>query len=156
MLFEVDVSAEGNSPMDLNRVFDLLSEPKPIAGLFTANPLGEDIWCRITGWSQAGPCPAYAAMAEDSGDGVILLVYGGDDGIRLSPADEEERWDLGSSQQWGEKAKSMMLPWSSLFPAACCLLPTLPCCRRRSRPTSPDPGSHCPIFRRSRSSVRRR
>ncbi len=102
MLFEVDVSPGGNSPIELNRVFDLLSEPKPIAGLFTANPLGEDIWCRITGWSEAGPCSAYAALAEDSGDGVILLVYGGDEGIRLTPEVEEEGWNLENNQQWGE------------------------------------------------------
>ena len=102
MLFEVDVSPGGNSPIELNRVFDLLSEPRPIVGLFTANPLGEDIWCRITGWSEAGPCTAYAALAEDSGDGVILLVYGGDEGIRLSPADDQEVWAMEGNQQWGE------------------------------------------------------
>ena len=102
MLFEVEVEAAGNSPMDLNRVFDLLSEPKAITRVFTADLSGQDTWCEVTGWSQVGPCPAYAALSEDSGEGVVLLVYGGDDGIRLKPADSTEEWDLTNGNQWGE------------------------------------------------------
>jgi hypothetical protein len=41
-------------------------------------------------------------LSEDSGEGVILLVYGGDDGIRLKPAGSSEEWDLASQNQWGE------------------------------------------------------
>ena len=102
MLLEVEVVASGNSPMDLDRVFDLLSEPRVVRRVFTANPLGEDVWCDVTGWSGDGPCPALAALSEDSGDGVILLVYGGDDGIRLKPVGEGGDWDLSSAGQWGE------------------------------------------------------
>ena len=43
-----------------------------------------------------------AAFSEDSGDGVILLVYGGGDGIRLKPAGAGGDWDLSSAGQWGE------------------------------------------------------
>ena len=102
MLFEVEVYGGENSPMDLNRVFDLLSEPSPISQVFTAGGDGIDLWCSVTGWSESGPCPAQAALAEDSGEGVVLLVYGGDQGIRLKPAESAEEWDLGSSSQWGE------------------------------------------------------
>ena len=102
MLFEVEVEAAGNSPMDLNRVFDLLSEPKAITRIFTADLSGRDCWCDVTGWSHSGPRQAYAALSEDSGEGVVLLVYGGDDGIRLKPADSLEEWDLTNGNQWGE------------------------------------------------------
>ena len=102
MLLEVDVAAGKNSPLDLNRIFDLLSEPRVISRVFTAGLSEEDIWCEVTGWSQDGPCPARAALSEDSGEGVILLVYGGDEGIRLKPAGSTDGWDLSSSQQWGE------------------------------------------------------
>ena len=57
MLFEVEVVAGENSPMDLNRVFDLLSEPRPIRRVFTADRMDVDMWCEVTGWSEAGPCP---------------------------------------------------------------------------------------------------
>jgi len=61
-----------------------------------------DMWCEVTGWSEAGPCPAYAVLSEDSGDGTVLLIYGGDDGIRLRPADSPGGWDLANEEQWGE------------------------------------------------------
>ena len=102
MLFEVDVTGGGNSPMDLNRVFDLISDPSTITQVFTADPMDSDRWCDVTGWSESGPCPALAALSEDSGEGVVLLVYGGDQGIRLKPVDIKEEWDLASHNQWGE------------------------------------------------------
>jgi hypothetical protein len=102
MLYEIEVSGEGNSPLELNRVFDLLEEPRPISRVLTADFMGKDQWCDVTGWSEEGPCPAYAVLAEDSGDGVILLVYGGIEGIRLKSTDLDEDWDLDSNHQWGE------------------------------------------------------
>ena len=102
MLYEVEVTDGGNSPMALNRVFDLLEEPRPVSRLFTADLSGEDVWCQVTGWSEAGPGPAWAALAEDSGDGVILLVYGGSEGIRLKHDGDAGAWGLGNSGQWGE------------------------------------------------------
>ena len=88
--------------MELNRVFDLISDPRTIVGVFTADSTGRDRWCDVTGWSESGPCPARAALSEDSGEGVVLLVYGGDQGIRLKPANNGEGWDLASENQWGE------------------------------------------------------
>lgn len=103
MLYEVEVTAGGNSPMDLNRVFDLLEEPRPVGRVFTADPMGVDGWQQVTGWEEAGgTCPAWAALAEDSGDGVILLIYGGDDGIRLKAAGDTTAWELERPGQWGE------------------------------------------------------
>ena len=101
-MFEVEVVAAGNSPMDLNRVFDLLSEPRVIRRVFTADRMDVDMWCDVTGWSEDGPCPAYAALSEDSGDGTVLVIYGGDDGIRLRPEGMAGDWDLSNGGQWGE------------------------------------------------------
>ena len=102
MLIELEVTGGENSPMDLNRVFDLISDSKIISQVFTADQTGIDRWCRVTGWSEDGPCPAQAALSEDSGEGVVLLVYGGDQGIRLQPVGIDEAWDLASPNQWGE------------------------------------------------------
>ncbi len=114
MLFEVEVTDGGNSPMALNRVFDLLEEPRIIHKLFTAaTPSGEDLWCQVAGWSGNGPCAAWAALAEDSGDGVILLIYGGDEGIRLKPDGDPGEWRLESPGQWGEPC--LMLDKDTLF-----------------------------------------
>ena len=102
MLYEVEVNDGGNSPLALDRVFDLLEAPRPISRVVTANLHGEDAWCQVTGWDDDGPCPAMAALAEDSGDGVILLVFGGSEGIRLKSQADKSPWDLGDVGQWGE------------------------------------------------------
>ena len=102
MLYEVEVVANGNSPMDLNRVFDLLREPQRIIRLVAPDPMGNDVWCDVTGWENGGPCPALAAPAEDSGEGVIMLIYGGEDGIRLKPAEAAGDWHVDAPGQWGE------------------------------------------------------
>ncbi len=88
--------------MELNRVFSLLEEPRAITQLLAPTPAGPDGWCDVTGWNEDGPCPAYAAKAEDSGEGAVLLVYGGDWGIRLRPENTDEEWDLDNGSQWGE------------------------------------------------------
>ena len=113
MLIEVEVIAGGNSPLDLHRMFDLISEPRPVTRVFTADSTGVDRWCDVTGWNEFGPCPAYAALSEDSGEGVVLLVYGGYRGIRLKPDDCTDDWDLASPNQWGEAC--LLLDKDALF-----------------------------------------
>jgi hypothetical protein len=31
-----------------------------------------------------------------------MLIYGGEDGIRLKPADDSTGWDAAAAEQWGE------------------------------------------------------
>jgi len=102
MLVEVEVVGGENSPLDLHRMFDLLADPIEVIRVYSTNPMGEDLWCRVTGWSSDGPCVAMSALAEDSGEGVVLLVYGGNEGLRLQPAGSADDWDLANSAQWGE------------------------------------------------------
>ena len=102
MLVEVEVVGGENSPLDLHRMFDLLSDPIEVMRVFATNPMGEDLWCRVTGWSFQGPCAAMSALAEDSGEGVVLLVYGGNEGLRLQPAGSSDAWEITNSNQWGE------------------------------------------------------
>ena len=102
MLIEVEVTAGENSPLDLHRMFDLLEEPRPVSRVIAPNPFGEDVWCEVAGWDAGGPCQAMAALCEDSGEGVVLLVYGGSEGVRLRPAGVPGSWDLGNTGQWGE------------------------------------------------------
>jgi len=102
MFVEVDVSESANCPMALTRIFDAMQPPAHISNVTTSDPMGRDQMCDVTGWSSQGPCPAYAALVEDSGEGVAMLIYGGDEGIRLKPASSQEEWDLSSPDQWGE------------------------------------------------------
>ena len=65
----------------------------------------------VTGWSSVGPVPAYAVHVEDSGEGVVLLIYGGDEGIRLKDGNSIDPWDLEDPSQWGEPC--LLLPHES-------------------------------------------
>ena len=102
MYVSVNVEASRNCPMQLERVFETLGEPREVHGAVAPDPSGEDVWCHVTGWSSEGPCPAYGALVEDSGEGVLMLIYGGDEGIRLKPAVSEDDWDVNCPGQWGE------------------------------------------------------
>ena len=102
MLIEVEVIAGENSPLDLHRMFDLLEDPRPVSMVMAPNPRGEDVWCDVTGWGDGGPCQAMAALSEDSGEGVVLLVYGGSEGLRLRPVGTDSEWDVANRGQWGE------------------------------------------------------
>ena len=102
MLIEVEVVAGENSPLALHRMFDLLDDPRPVSRVMAPGPMGNDVWCDVVGWDGGVPCQAQAALAEDSGEGVVLLVYGGDEGLRLRPAGSSGEWDVAAVGQWGE------------------------------------------------------
>ncbi len=113
MLIEVEVISGDNSPLDLHRMFDLLEEPRPVSRVMAPDSMGQDVWCEVTGWDAGSPCQAQAALAEDSGEGVVLLIYGGDEGIRLRSAGSPGEWDLEDRNQWGEAC--LMLGQNAVF-----------------------------------------
>ncbi len=62
-------------------------------------------WCAITGWSDAGPVPAFISPIEESGDGPARLLHGGECGLRLALFGTFEgvvRWSLTDATQWPE------------------------------------------------------
>ena len=75
-------------PVDL-RVFHDLEPPKPVAQVRVERP-GDTRgpqWCAVTGWTSANAaCPALARKVDDSGEGVVLLISGGDAGLRFQAA----------------------------------------------------------------------
>ena len=102
MLIEVEIEASPNCSWDFTRIFDAKTAPRPVSRVYALQPNGQEALCEVTGWSSQGPCPAYAVVVEDSGDGQALLVFGGEEGVRLKPASTEEPFDLANPSQWGE------------------------------------------------------
>lgn len=102
MYVEVDVSEGPNCSWAVNCLFKALGTPAPVSRVAAPDPQGNDRLCQVTGWSSSGPYPASAVLVEDSGEGVVTLLYGGDHGLRLKVVENEEPWDLESPQQWGE------------------------------------------------------
>jgi hypothetical protein len=101
----VEVETNPNSLMSANLVFKNLTEPFRVTGvrIFEGEPEGR--LCDVTGWSSEGdgnPVDAYAVQVEDSGSGAAYLVYGGDWGLRLRPANAGSDWGADDAEQWGE------------------------------------------------------
>ena len=68
-------------------------------------------WCAVTGWTLAGtPCPALVRRVDDSGEGVALLVSGGDAGLRFQTEDLADPWRLDDPRQWGMSFLLMSTP----------------------------------------------
>jgi hypothetical protein len=101
----VDVESNPNSPMSANQVFRNIDLPFRVAQvrIYEGEPGGK--LCAITGWSSQDdgtPVDAHAVRIEDSSEGAAFLVYGGDWGLRLRPADHEGAWTQENASQWGE------------------------------------------------------
>ncbi|WNM63009.1 hypothetical protein [Candidatus Nitrospira neomarina] len=59
----------------------------------------------VTGWCDDPDqplCPAYAQRVEDSGAGSAFIVFGGNWGIRLKLATDDNDWNIEDANQWGE------------------------------------------------------
>lgn len=90
------------APVDL-RVFHDVKPPVQISRVRLERVPGQPEWCDVTGWTLAhAPCPVWARPVDDSGDGVALLILGGDAGLRLRPVGSAGPWQLGDPRQWGE------------------------------------------------------
>lgn len=88
-------------PVDL-RVFNDVEAPRPVNQVCLERQPGQPEWFEVTGWSAAQqPCPALAQRVDDSGEGLAILVYGGESGLRLRPAGSKASWRLDDSKQWG-------------------------------------------------------
>ena len=103
MFLQVEVIESENCPLALTRMFEATDVVYQVTSVRTWDLNDVERMCDVTGWStKTGPCPAYTALVEDSGEGIARLIYGGDEGIRLKPSDVQEEWSLSSPHQWGE------------------------------------------------------
>src|SRR5213592_1254034 len=78
-----------NCPDGCSQRFQAVGESRTVRRIRYSPGTGALVDCLVEGVSSAdgGSCPARAVSVEDSGAGVVTLVYGGDWGIRLAPRD---------------------------------------------------------------------
>ncbi len=76
-----------NCPEGCSQRFQAVDEPRTVRRIRYSPGAGRLVECLVEGVSSAdgGACPARAVGVEDSGAGVVTLVYGGDWGLRLRP-----------------------------------------------------------------------
>jgi len=106
--------ADNPNCLSTERVFHELEPARPVRrvrltrpgdgnGLAGERQDGAARWFEVTGWTVGGtPCPASLQKVDDSGDGVALLLHGGDAGLRLRPVGDQTPWRADAPQQWGE------------------------------------------------------
>ena len=102
MFIEVEVEASDNCDFSFTRVYSSTSDPSLVTRVQAPGARGEIGDFDVTGWSTGSPVPAQLAPVDDSGEGRVLLIFGGNEGIRLRPAGSSDPWDLNSADQWGE------------------------------------------------------
>ena len=101
-MFILEVHDNPNCEAVEMRIFHDLEPPRPVTQVRVERTPGQPEWCALTGWTASGaPCPALARKVDDSGEGVVFLISGGDAGLRLQPTGQQEVWRLESSVQWG-------------------------------------------------------
>ena len=85
------------------RIFNDLEPPKPITHVRIEPPGGgEAQWYAVVGWTlEAAPCPAVACRVDDSGEGVAVLIVGGNAGLRMKPERDAAPWGLTQAGQRG-------------------------------------------------------
>ncbi len=79
-----------NCPDGCDQRFHAVSEPRSVRLIRYSSGGDDSVECKVAGWASAGggtPCGAQAVRVEDSGAGVVTLLYGGDWGLRLTPCD---------------------------------------------------------------------
>ena len=101
----VEVESNPNSAMSASQVFHNIDSPFRVVQvrIFEGEPGGQ--LCAIVGWSSENGGTAVAAHAvhiEDSSQGQAFLIYGGDWGVRLRPAENKDAWAHENGSQWGE------------------------------------------------------
>ena len=102
MLLVIEVEESENSLFGVTRSFQTIGDPRPISKVAAFAPDGTEGVYEVVGWSSEGVVTAFAAMVDDSGEGAALLIYGGEEGIRLRPQDSADDWCLEDASQWGE------------------------------------------------------
>ena len=99
----LEVEPCSNCQESVSKIYHVISKSRPI-GSIQYERGGKEIPVSITGWDAKTetPCLAYACQIEESGDGVALLIFGGNGGIRMKPIDDNAEWDVNNSNQWSE------------------------------------------------------
>ena len=57
---------------------------------------------QVVGWEDSAPAPVRVVPVGDSGAGESLLVYGGNNGVRLRPVGSQGQWSIDNEGESGE------------------------------------------------------
>ncbi len=98
----IEISPNANCEAVDLRLFHDVEAARPVLRVCLERGPGQSTWYDVTGWTTMDqPCPAVARRVDDSGEGLAVLVSGGDAGLRLRPSGATGSWQVEDSAQWG-------------------------------------------------------
>ena len=86
-------------------LYEVHADAVPVARVVLDEPGRAPGEYQVTGWSSdngGAPCAAMYCPVSDSGQAVVHLVFGGDWGIRMKPANSTAEWSIDDPEQFGE------------------------------------------------------
>ena len=103
----IDIEDNDNSGYFPMQVFEAQGEERSSTVITIPSVPGSDEPHEVVGWcsdagEHGGPCEARAVLVGDSGLGQVIMIHGGDHGIRLRPVSSGSPWSLKSAEQIGE------------------------------------------------------
>ncbi len=98
----IEVPENPNCEASELRVFHDVEAARAAAQVCLEQRPGEPAWYEVTGWTLSNtPVPAFGQRVDDSGEGLAVLVRGGDAGVRIRPAGSSDAWSLDNPNQLG-------------------------------------------------------
>jgi hypothetical protein len=101
----IDIEDNDNCGYFPIQVFETQSEPLTVRMITIPNIPESDEPHDVVGWCSddgGSACDITAVLVGDSGVGQVMMLHGGDYGIRLKPSSPNSKWSLDSGDQTGE------------------------------------------------------
>ena len=98
----VDVEEGENCSYSMQLVFSTVDEARRVRQVRLYHESDAGRFYDVAAWhNEDEPSPALGVAVEDSGEGRAYLIYGGNGGLRIRPAESNHPWDLDAPDQWG-------------------------------------------------------
>ena len=98
----IEIEPNSNCEAVDMRLFHDLEPARRVHQVRLEREFGKPQWFDVTGWTQDEKCrEALVQKVDDSGDGIALLIHGGDAGLRFRPSASDASWHSGNPDQWG-------------------------------------------------------
>ena len=101
----IDLEENANSGYFPIQIFETQSKSRSVKMITVPNIPESDVPHDVVGWCSndgGSICNVTAVAVGDSGLGQVMMIYGGDHGIRLRPSSSKSIWSLNATDQSGE------------------------------------------------------
>ncbi len=101
----IDLEENENSGYFPIQIFETQSKSRSVKMITVPNIPESNVPHDVVGWCSddgGSICNVTAVAVGDSGLGQVMMIYGGDHGIRLRPSSSKSIWSVNATDQSGE------------------------------------------------------